>query len=167
MPTQLVNYLWGQTSQLTSPRGTFCEAQRAGADKDAPADADKEDPLWGSETPGAVSTKTPTTPISRTTSAQGTPWHRGQWRSFEPQVAPAGATRLVVRNTFIDIDVSDAGSRSGQRSSRSLSPNYCTPTNRGDRTPISPISGRHAPVTYASPEKNAGSDQSEWSWYWH
>lgn len=155
-PPQLVNYLWGQTSQLYMPPGVLSEKSLPCTSPGASADA---------------VTHTPVTPMSHTSSAQGTPWNRGQWMPFPPAGPTAcggsspKATRTIVRNTFIDIEVLTEGATPGQRSSRSLSPSFSplsrTPVAHRSRLPSFQLDSA-APTV---PEKSGASDQ--WNWYWH
>jgi hypothetical protein len=123
-PPQVMNYIWGQTSQEAEP-------------------SIKE---FVHEPSEIASTKTP---ASRGSSSQGTPWTRGQWLPFTPDVpGHCCNARVVVRNTFIDLDVKSDCS-AAKRSSRSLSPSSCTPKRALQSPPVL------APV------------EDQWQWYWH
>jgi len=142
-PAQLVNYLWGQTSQLSQLADGLELPQQCCSSPSAP-----------------VSTHTPVTPMSCASSQGGTPWSRGQWRPF-PQASGSGGTpRVVVRNTFIDMEVDDSGN-AGHRSSRSLSPSFGSPVSR---TPV-PFQPSH-PLP-DKPNVVYLNSNEQWQWHWH
>lgn len=103
-PPQLVNYIWGHTSQLSSPR-------RHG---EAPQIA----PSTSCSGSAVASTRTPESRDS------GVPRHRGQWIMTNQAPANGGKERAFVRNTFIDFDPGDGSRIKSSRSSRSLSPSF-------------------------------------------
>jgi hypothetical protein len=141
-PPELVNYLWGQTSRLSASPGD--------------GEACESHPCTPGGASGAISTRTPVTPMSLTSSAQGTPFHRGLWMPVQQQVPVPSTTRLVVRNTFIDVDVMrDAEKTPGQRSSRSLSPSF-SPSSKPENAPTRTI-----------PEVDLSGGSEQWQWYWH
>lgn len=103
-PTQLVCYIWNQTSQLSTGR------------RDGSV-SPKHSPCTSAASPSRASASTHT---------PSTPWHRGLWSRVTPQTQTP-LVSAVVRNTFISVDVdadTDAGSpgKSKVRCSRSLSP---------------------------------------------
>mmetsp|Transcript_22811 Transcript_22811/g.53286 ORF Transcript_22811/g.53286 Transcript_22811/m.53286 type:complete len:468 (-) Transcript_22811:292-1695(-) len=123
-PSRLVNYIWGQTAQLPPAESV-----------DADADADE------CYSPRSCSTSEPlaSEDLSVTSpSHMGTPWSRGSWAPTPP--SQGSAVTVVVRKTFIDIEVPENGRKTRrERIARSLSPR-----------PSADVE-----------------DEDPWRWYWH
>jgi hypothetical protein len=161
-PSQLVNYLWGQTSQFSSPPDAFGDADHLMHEEISPklCASDCASVCGSSSASGAVSTRAPMTPITRcdtpssySSSAQGTPWPRGQWMPCQPQAPLPNSvftTRAVIRNTFIDIE--HVGDELPKTSSKTRS-----------RT-LSPTCSLKATTDADLEDDSGGNDQ--WTWYW-
>lgn len=129
-PPELVNYIWNQTAILQGASREMCNEPSTAT------------------TSVTRSTETPASmPTSLSTTECGTPWSRGHW-SLQQSSTPIGlgnTCRAVVRNTFIDIDVSsDCSTPATTRSSRSLSPS-----------------------TLRSGKRSSEGTSDQWYWYWH
>mmetsp|Transcript_16058 Transcript_16058/g.36849 ORF Transcript_16058/g.36849 Transcript_16058/m.36849 type:complete len:463 (+) Transcript_16058:78-1466(+) len=104
-PPQLVNYLWGQSSQLTGEPVLRCHTSPR---------------TCSTSTPGIYSD------CSTTPSIAGTPWNlRGSWApNRAPPQTPteAGSVAVVVKNTFIDVEEHNNRGSASNRLTKSMPP---------------------------------------------
>mmetsp|Transcript_51951 Transcript_51951/g.96094 ORF Transcript_51951/g.96094 Transcript_51951/m.96094 type:complete len:458 (+) Transcript_51951:83-1456(+) len=119
-PPQLVNYLWGQSSQLNGEPVLGCHSS-----------------------PRQCSTSTPgmNSDCSTAPSIAGTPWNlRGSWMpNRAPPQTPveASSVAVVVKNTFIDVEEHNNRGRANNRLTKSMPPvaQRCTREEIDDTDP--------------------------------